>query len=271
MGEYQDPTDEPNDDKTLSLTPPPPSQAPPKETLQAKLPRFALRTSHQALSTNGEPSDGIFTATELWELYEHLTGDPLFGAMQLRHGLFTVVNTRYFAGVTEEGWSPQYCEGTGLYYVRSTRKGLTETYLHRQVLKLEGITAKFVDHRNGDPFDNRSENLVATTRSENLVKADRRALNATGYKGVQMEGSRFRGRFTYMGKTDYTSWFPTAGEADAARKLLVAQKVPTVKELSAQERERLAQLRHVFRQMREGKLKLRFHHVRPFVIGKTAA
>jgi len=30
-------------------------------------------------------------------------------------------------------------------------------------------------------------------------------------------------------------------------------------------------LRHVFRQMREGKLKLRFHHVRPFVIGKTAA
>jgi len=113
MGEYQDPTDEPNDDNTFSFTPPPPSQARPRESLQAKLPRFALLTSHQALSRNGEPPDGIFTATELWELYEHLTGDPLFGAMQLRHGLFTVVNTRHFASVTEQGWSPQYCEGTG--------------------------------------------------------------------------------------------------------------------------------------------------------------
>jgi hypothetical protein len=271
MGEYQDPTEEPNDDKSFSFTPPPPSPAPPRESLQAKLPRFTLLTSHQALSTNGELPDGIFTSTELWELYEHLTGDPLFGVMQLRHGLFTVVDMRHFASVTEQGWSPQYCEGTGLYYVRSTRKGLTETYLHRQILKLEGRTAKFVDHRNGDSLDNRSENLVEITRSDNLVKADRRALNATGHKGVQMEGSRFRGRFTYMGKTDYTSWFPTAGEAAAARKLLVAQKSPTVKELSAQERERLEQLRHVFRQMREGKLTLDFHHVRPFVVGKTAA
>lgn len=271
MGKYQDPTDESDDDKTFSFTPPPPSQAPPRESLQAKLPRFALLTSYQALSRNGEPPDGIVTATELWELYEHLTGDPLVGVMQLHHGLFTVVDTGHFASVAEQGWSPQYSEGTGLYYVRSTRKGVTETYLHRQVLKLEGIIANFVDHRNGDTLDNRAENLVATTRSENLAKADRRALNATGYKGVQMEGSRFRGRFTWMGKTSYTSWFPTAREADAARKVLVAQKSPTVKELSAQESERLAQLRHVMRQMREGKLELSFHHVRPFVIGKTAA
>jgi hypothetical protein len=46
---------------------------------------------------------------------------------------------------------------------------------------------------------------------------------------------------------------------------------PEVKELSAQESQRLALLRNVIEKMREGKLKLGFHDVRPLVIGQTAA
>jgi len=42
MGEHQDPTDAPNYEQAFSLTPPPPSQAPPKKVLWAKLPRFVL-------------------------------------------------------------------------------------------------------------------------------------------------------------------------------------------------------------------------------------
>jgi hypothetical protein len=222
--------------------------------------------------TTTEPSNLIYTSTELLQLYQHWIGKPEVCFMQLRHGLFNILDTAFFASPSNQEWSPQYSKEMGLYYVRSTHKGLTETYIHREVVRrAKKVVAKFVDHLNGDLFDNRLENVADTTSSLNLLKADRRDLNDTGFKGVQEAFGWFRGRFTYQGKTYYTSWCRTASEAAEARKEKMTVICPEVKELSAQESQRLALLRNVIEKMREGKLKLGFHDVRPLVIGQTAA
>jgi hypothetical protein len=153
------------------------------------------------------------------QLYQHWIGKPEVCFMQLRHGLFNILDTAFFASPSNQEWSPQYSKEMGLYYVRSTHKGLTETYIHREaVRRAKKVVAKFVDHLNGDPFDNRLENLADTTSSRNLLKADRRDLNDTGFKGVQEEFGWFRGRFTFQGTTFYTSWCRTASEAAEARR-----------------------------------------------------
>ena len=49
-----------------------------------------------------------------------------------------------------------------------------------------------VDHINGDPLDNRKENLRICTRSQNCQNKSVRADSKSGFKGVYQHGTRFR-------------------------------------------------------------------------------
>lgn len=75
-----------------------------------------------------------------------------------------------------------------------------------------------VDHQNGDPCDNRWDNLrvvASSTNSENQRRAHRDS--ATGILGVSRHGrAGFRAQIKVDGKNRHLGTFPTAEEASAA-------------------------------------------------------
>jgi hypothetical protein len=55
-----------------------------------------------------------------------------------------------------------------------------------------------IDHINGNPLDNRIENLRACTRRQNEYNKGLRKDNTTGVKGVHKYGRRYRARIRYI-------------------------------------------------------------------------
>lgn len=53
-----------------------------------------------------------------------------------------------------------------------------------------GYWAKEIDHINGDPQDNRLENLREVTHRENCLNGRRRSRNTSGANGVNWDASR---------------------------------------------------------------------------------
>lgn len=59
-----------------------------------------------------------------------------------------------------------------------------------------------VDHINGDPLDNRRENLRVCTRQENMMNQRKRSDNTSGYKGVAPNRRNMRKPFKAYIKKD---------------------------------------------------------------------
>lgn len=76
-----------------------------------------------------------------------------------------------------------------------------------------------VDHKNGDPQDNRIENLRECSRSENLCNQKRSARNTSGVKGVHWcaEKRKWAARIRKGGKTYFLGRYATLDEARSAR------------------------------------------------------
>jgi outer membrane protein assembly factor BamB len=75
-----------------------------------------------------------------------------------------------------------------------------------------------IDHRDGDPINNRWDNLRLATRSENSANRRRNRNNTSGFKGVIWD-RRHGGWLARSGKdrrTYYLGRYPTAEEAHAA-------------------------------------------------------
>jgi len=89
--------------------------------------------------------------------------------------------------------------------------GTRDILIHRVVMKApKGVQ---VDHINGDPLDNRKENLRICTPSENCRNRKVRRDSKSGYKGVEMKSS---GRFqAYIGNPDKKSRHIRLGTYDA--------------------------------------------------------
>ena len=90
--------------------------------------------------------------------------------------------------------------------------GGRDILIHRVVMNApKGMQ---VDHINGDPLDNRKENLRICTRSENCRNRKVRVTSKTGYKGVY---ARLCGRFqAYIGNPDKKSRHISLGTYDAS-------------------------------------------------------
>ena len=84
-------------------------------------------------------------------------------------------------------------------------------YLHRFVTDAKPGT--IIDHRNGDPLDNRRANLRVATKSQNAANIGRISTNKTGLKGVSKRGQKFRAFIHKDGTTMYLGSFKTPKEA----------------------------------------------------------
>lgn len=86
-------------------------------------------------------------------------------------------------------------------------------YLHR-LLCATTEEAPHVDHANGIEFDNRSANLRACTRNENLRNQKLRVDNALGLKGVHLH--RKTGKYVARVNQKHIGLFATPEEASRA-------------------------------------------------------
>lgn len=137
-------------------------------------------------------------------LKEVLTYDPTTGIFRWSEKPRSGVTAGAIAGI----------HGPTGYRIRVDR---TSYKAHRLVyLYIHGFLPEGeIDHRNGNPNDNRLSNLRLATHAENMGNAKRRADNTSGRKGVARSSAKTeRWRAHFRGK--YLGSFKTKDEAHAA-------------------------------------------------------
>lgn len=110
------------------------------------------------------------------------------------------------------------CRDTSRFprHVALMHRVILERKLNRKLLKGEEC-----DHINGNPLDNRRDNLRACSHSQNLKNQNRRSTNTSGYTGVSYFGYDSRSRkWNANIKVNYKSinlgYYATAEEAARA-------------------------------------------------------
>lgn len=96
-------------------------------------------------------------------------------------------------------------------YARASING-RRVLLHRFLLGLEEGDTEIVDHINGNPLDNRRENLRICSARENSW--NRRVTNSlTGFHGVSYQGGKYLVKFTHDEEVIYLGSFNSAVQA----------------------------------------------------------
>lgn len=103
-------------------------------------------------------------------------------------------------------------------YAEASIKG-KRVKMHRLVLSLSDSTL-FVDHINGDTFDNRRENLRLATRQENGANRKLHSNNRTGKTGISFDQrtGKYMACIKINGKTIHLGRFTSFDAAISARK-----------------------------------------------------
>ncbi len=102
------------------------------------------------------------------------------------------------------------------HYAAVLRDGRLHQQMHRLLLGLSPTDKRVADHINGDTLDNRSANLRACTRGENLQNSKIRSNNRSGFKGVfALPSGTFSATVCKDGQSTYLGTFETAQEAAA--------------------------------------------------------
>lgn len=95
--------------------------------------------------------------------------------------------------------------------------GKTRYWLHRYILGCKMGDKTQVDHINGQPWDNRKNNLRICTKGRyNAINRPKQKNNTTGYKGVGAKGNKFFASLRYNQKNIHLGVFFTKEEAAQA-------------------------------------------------------
>lgn len=106
--------------------------------------------------------------------------------ISLTQGLYAKVDDEDFDWLSHWKWLAMVDKNRGVAYaarsVRTEEGKLRPLLMHRLILNVgEG---EEVDHQNGNPLDNRRENLRVVSRADNLRNRRTFKNNKSGYKGV---------------------------------------------------------------------------------------
>ena len=111
---------------------------------------------------------------------------------------------------------PFYIESNG--YPR-TKIADKKIHLHKLIMP----ESLYVDHINGNPLDNRRENLRACDQSQNRMNAKIRSDSSTGHKGVSKNGKKYRVQIMAYGILTSHGTYDTVEEASEAYKIAADQ------------------------------------------------
>lgn len=140
-------------------------------------------------------------------------------------GYRTIISEEDFKILSQWKWLLDFTYGYPCVYRRvNNRKMKMSRFI------MNAPKGMVVDHINGNPLDNRRENLRVCTQAENTRNQRLSRTNTTGYKGVtkrkinhSIKTKRFYARITINRKRIELGYFATVEEAaraydDAARK-----------------------------------------------------
>jgi hypothetical protein len=139
-------------------------------------------------------------------------GDRL---IYLTRGMTAAVSGQDHGFLSAMPWRAQVNSDGKVYAVRDWRYGgrYFKVYMHRCIAgEPEGM---WVDHRNGTTLDNRRRNLRVASPSNNSANADF-PIGASGFRGVTLEGLRWRARVVVAGVRVHLGMYDTALEAALA-------------------------------------------------------
>lgn len=134
----------------------------------------------------------------------------------LTKGKFATIDVADISLVSGRNW---FLPGSG-YASTCQVMGSPHVYLHRL---LTGAPIEFcVDHKDGDPLNNRRENLRICTYQQNSFNVRRSTRNSSGKTGVSRNGNSWMANIRVNRSTIYLGTFELFGDAVAAR--LAAEK-----------------------------------------------
>lgn len=122
-----------------------------------------------------------------------------------------LVDDEDYDRIAAHRWHRKTTDGYA-YAVRWTPDRTRRIRMHREVLRAEWPV--LIDHANGNPLDNRKENLRICTFADNARNS--RALRGQRVKGVQLLNGRFRARIRIDGHLTHIGSFATEWEAALA-------------------------------------------------------
>jgi hypothetical protein len=121
------------------------------------------------------------------------------------------------SGKVKTGTVGGYINNVGYVVIRYQGKAIGA---HRLAWKImtKSWPEHQIDHANGNPRDNRWENLRAATPSQNGYNKAKNSNNTSGYKGAYFHkpSGRWHSGIRINGKAKYLGHFATAEEAHAA-------------------------------------------------------
>lgn len=117
-----------------------------------------------------------------------------------------------------DSWVTQYRWSLiGKGYVARKEKGKS-IQLHRELFNPEDIEGKVVDHINGNPLDNRRQNLRVCTVGENNRNNRGRSQGTSGVTGVSCYNNKWKARIKINRKDIHLGVFDNKEDAIKARK-----------------------------------------------------
>lgn len=134
--------------------------------------------------------------------------------IQLSRGLVTIVDDEAYEWLSRWKWSALKSKTGAFYAMRSVWDGERNSYVLMHRLITEAPKGQVVDHINGNPLDNRRENIRVCQQVKNCLNR-RGYLKKTSsqYKGVWWHQGRMKWVANFRGK--YIGIFRE--EIDAAR------------------------------------------------------
>lgn len=136
--------------------------------------------------------------------------------LPLSQGKKAIVDDEDFDFLNQWKWSASV-RGRHSYAVRRQSGTNKILYLHRELLGVKK-RASHVDHKNGDPLDNRRSNLRICSHTQNLRNRGMNSRNSSGFKGVthQTLSPFWVAQIGVDGKRLYLGTFKTKIEAAQA-------------------------------------------------------
>lgn len=138
----------------------------------------------------------------------------------IKHGYVALVDDADYERVALHKWRP-YFNSAGAAYAGTVLPGQVYISMHRMLT--DAPAGMVVDHVNGNPLDNRRENLRVCTREQNLWN-QRRKVGANEHRGVyRVANGKFEVKLQANGKRHNAGRFESYAEACEAAQRLAAQ------------------------------------------------